>query len=231
MSEHYDERAARKAYMRKRQGAVFTVVAMAMAVALVVSLLFYFHAFGLGRIKTAASKPNYGVTVPCVPKGSDGNPAKYVDNNKISIRVINGTQFGGFARAVAEELGTNRNFPNVQTDNWQIGTDKKTGDPIYNTSVERTTIYFGKNAIPEAYTVKSNFNDAVMIMDDRTDMLIDVVLGATFNDLIDQKDVPTSNTEITSFEGCVAADKITNLPKAIKHDPVEPVSTDQTATQ
>ncbi|MBT1162262.1 LytR C-terminal domain-containing protein [Bifidobacterium sp. SO1] len=230
MSEHYDERQARKAYMRKRQGTVFSIAVTALAAALVISLLFYFHVFGLGSIKTAATKPNYGVTVPCVPKDSDGNPVKYVDNNKISVRVINGTQFAGFARAVAEELGTNRNFPNVQTGNWQTGTDKK-GNAVYNTSVERTTIYFGKNAIPEAYTVNANFNDAVMIMDDRTDMLVDVVLGATFNDLIDQKDVPSSDTEITSFAGCVAADKITNLPKAIEHDPVEPISTDQSATQ
>lgn len=230
MTEHYDERAARKDYMRKRQGAVFSIVIMAMAVALVVSLLFYFHVFGLGRIKTAAAKPNYGVTVPCVPKDSSGNPMKYVDNNRISVRVINGTRFSGFARAVAEELSMNRNFPNVQTGNWQIGTDKD-DNPIYNDSVERTTIYFGKNAIAEAYTVKANFSDAVMIMDDRTDMLVDVVLGATFNDLIDQKDVPTSNTEISSFAGCVAADTITNLPKAITHEPAEPISSDQSATQ
>ncbi|NEG90424.1 LytR C-terminal domain-containing protein [Bifidobacterium aerophilum] len=230
MSEHYDERQARKAYMRKRQGTVFSIAAMAMAAALVISLLFYFHVFGLGRIKTAAVKPNYGVTVPCAPKDADGNPAKYVDNNKISVRVINGTKFSGFAKAVADELSSNRNFPNVQTDNWQTGTDKD-GNAIYNTKVERTTIYFGKNAIAQAYTVKANFNDAVMIMDDRTDMLIDVVIGATFNDLIDKEDVPGSNTEITSFEGCVAADKMTNLPKAIKHTAVEPVQADQSATQ
>ena len=37
-------------------------------------------------------------------------------------------------------------------------------------------IIFGKNAINQAYTVNSNFTDATMVMDDREDMLIDVVL-------------------------------------------------------
>lgn len=58
-------------------------------------------------------------------------------------------------------------------------------DNYSSTDVERTTIYFGKNAINQAYTLIGNFTDATMIMTAREDQLIDVVIGATFNDLQD----------------------------------------------
>ena len=65
---------------------------------------------------------------------------------------INGTPSFGFASAVAEAL-ENRNFPQPQVDNYS---SKK---------VERTTIYFGKNAIAQAYTLNSNFTDTMMVME------------------------------------------------------------------
>ena len=216
MAESYDERAARKAYMRRRQRLVFSITGMVMAVALVISLLFYYNVFGLGLVKTATVLPNYGVTAPCAPTDADGKTIKYTDNKSVSIRVFNGTPSFGFASAVAEAL-ENRNFPQPQVDNYS---SKK---------VERTTIYFGKNAIAQAYTLNSNFTDTMMVMDDREDMLIDVVLGATFNDLADKKDVPGTNDTIVNIKGCVAADKMTNLPKAIKHTPVN--NTDPNAQQ
>ena len=62
-------------------------------------------------------------------------------------------------------------------------------------------IIFGKNAINQAYTVNSNFTDATMVMDDREDMLIDVVVGATFDNLQNQKKVPTAGKEIRQLRG------------------------------
>lgn len=209
MSEPYDERAARKAYMRKRQRLVFTVTGAVMVVALVVAVLFYYHVGGLGRIKTAAVLPNYGHSAPCAPKDADGKTVKYVDNKSISVRVLNGTTSLGFAGAVADAL-ENLGFPRQQAENYS------------STSVERTTIYFGSNAIAEAYTLNAYFTDAMMVMDNRDDMLIDVVVGATFNDLIDKKLAPDTNDTITDIEGCVAADQMTDLPQAIDHTPVYP---------
>ncbi|KAB8287303.1 LytR cell envelope-related transcriptional attenuator [Bifidobacterium ramosum] len=215
MTELYDERQARKAYMRRRQRKVFGIAGTLLVVVLVIALMFYYHAFGLGESKQAATLPNYGVTAPCAPTDSKGNPVKYLDNRDVSIRVLNGTTFGGLAGAVADELQNNRAFPDVKAETYL---DAK-GNQIQD--VERTTIRFGKNAIAQGYTVAANFTDAVMVMDDRDDLLVDVVLGGTFNDLVDRDKVPGSGTEITSIEGCVAADKMTNLPKAITHDPVK----------
>ena len=91
-------------------------------------------------------------------------------------------------------------------------------DNYSSTGVERTTIYFGKNAINQAYTLIGNFTDATMIMTAREDQLIDVVIGATFNDLQDTKSSPQSGKTITNIEGCKAADSMTKLPADTKHD-------------
>ena len=78
MTQANDERAARKEYIRRRQKTVFSIVGAVMVVAMVVSLLFFFHVGGLGNVKSAAVQPNYGQQAPCPIKEADGNKAKYV---------------------------------------------------------------------------------------------------------------------------------------------------------
>ena len=204
MTQANDERAARKEYIRRRQKTVFSIVGAVMVVAMVVSLLFFFHVGGLGNVKSAAVQPNYGQQAPCPIKEADGNKAKYVENRNITLRVLNGTKFSGFAKAVSDAL-QNREFNTQAAGNYT------------SSKVERTMIIFGKNAINQAYTVNSNFTDATMVMDDREDMLIDVVVGATFDNLQNQK---KAGKEIDSFEGCVTVDKMTDVQKAPEHDAV-----------
>lgn len=217
MTNRYDERQARRAYVARRQRTVLALACALLVVAFIIALMFYSHLFGLGRADTAAEQPNYGQTVPCAPKDKNGNPAKYVDVKTINVRVLNGTDHVGFAKAVASAL-QNREFPNPQTGNY-APVDSKGNEIDAQTS--RTTIYFGKNTISEAYTLNEQFTDAVMVMDDRTDKLIDVVLGDSFDDLRDKKQVAATGSNINSFEGCVAADSMKNLPKAIAHTAVK----------
>lgn len=146
MTQANDERAARKEYIRRRQKTVFSIVGAVMVVAMVVSLLFFFHVGGLGNVKSAAVQPNYGQQAPCPIKEADGNKAKYVENRNITLRVLNGTKFSGFAKAVSDAL-QNREF-NPQTPG------------NYTKKVDRTMIVFGKNGVNQAYTVASNFTDA-----------------------------------------------------------------------
>ena len=89
------------------------------------------------------------------------------------------------------------------------------GNGINN--VERTTIYFGRNSINQAYTLNDNFTDAIMVMDDREDELIDVVLGATFKNLKDLHEVSAPGSPIQDFATCQPADQMTDLPAAIAH--------------
>ena len=139
MTYQVDEREARKAYVRRRQTIVFSISGAVLAVVLVIALLFNFHVFGLGEVETPASQPNYGNAAPCAVKDSSGK-AQYVSNASVGIRVMNGTSHGQFAKAVGEALA-NRGFSVQKIDNYS------------STDVERTTIYFGKNAINQAYTL------------------------------------------------------------------------------
>ena len=204
MTYQVDEREARKTYVRRRQTIVFSISGTVLAVVLVIALLSNFHVFGLGEVETPASQPNYGNAAPCAVKDSSGK-AQYVSNASVGIRVMNGTSHGQFAKAVGEALA-NRGFSVQKIDNYS------------SSDVERTTIYFGKNAINQAYTLIGNFTDATMIMTAREDQLIDVVIGATFNDLQDTNSSPQSGKTITNIEGCKAADSMTKLPADTKHD-------------
>ena len=47
MTQANDERAARKQYIRRRQKVVFTITGTILTIALVISLLFFFHVGGL----------------------------------------------------------------------------------------------------------------------------------------------------------------------------------------
>ena len=189
MTQANDERAARKEYIRRRQKTVFSIVGAVMVVAMVVSLLFFFHVGGLGNVKSAAVQPNYGQQAPCPIKEADGNKAKYVENRNITLREFNPQTPGNYTK-----------------------------------KVDRTMIVFGKNGVNQAYTVASNFTDAMLVMDDRQDQLIDVIVGATFDNLQDTKKVPAAGKAITGIQGCVAVDKMTDLPKAPEHDAVNPQS-------
>lgn len=213
MEQYNDEREARKQYIRHRQRVVFSVVGAIMAVALVVSMLFYFHVFGLGRVGTPVQAPNYEVTAPCSAKGEDGTPATTVDNPSITIRVLNGTSFSGFAQAVTKGL-ENRGFTVQGYDTLR---DNNNAGEGFVTTVERTTIYFGRNAINQAYTLNDNFTDAIMVMDDREDALIDVVLGATFKNLKDTDEVLAPGSPIEDIQGCQPADQMADLPAALAH--------------
>ncbi|MCT6920134.1 MAG: LytR family transcriptional regulator, partial [Bifidobacteriales bacterium] len=85
------------------------------------------------------------------------------------------------------------------------------------TETARTEVRFGASAIDRGYTVGSQFNDAVLIMDDRNDDLIDVVIGATFTDLDDEDSNSVVGRKIEAIKGCQTdPSSMKNLPKAPK---------------
>lgn len=64
-----------------------------------------------------------------------------MENRNITLRVLNGTKFSGFAKAVSDAL-QNREFNPQTPDN-------------YTKKVDRTMIVFGKNGVNQAYTVEA----------------------------------------------------------------------------
>ncbi|MBT1181809.1 LytR C-terminal domain-containing protein [Bifidobacterium sp. CP2] len=209
MAEQYDEREARKAYVRRRQQIVFSITAAILVVALVVSFLFYFRIIDVDEQVKKEEKPNYGVAVACAAKNEDGSAMAWAEPATVPVRVLNGTSSMGLAGAVKEAL-TDRQFNVVLADNFT------------STKVRRTTIYYGVNAINPAYTLNSYFTDAVMVMDDRQDRLVDVVIGATFNDFKTDAQLKKRGSTIKDFEGCKSAEAMqkAGLPKAVKHTEV-----------
>lgn len=207
--QQVDERQARKEYVRRRQTKVLTVSGAVLAVVMLIALLFNFHVFGLGKVSTSVAEPNFGNAAPCAVDSAEGGVGKYVSNGSVGVRVLNGTTHLQLANAVSGSLA-NRGFAVQTASNYS------------RSDVERTTIFFGKNAINEAYTLNGNFTDATMVMTTREDQLIDVVLGATFNNLKDADASPKKGDNITNIEGCQPADKMTDLTADTDHDPYVP---------
>lgn len=206
--EAFDERKARQQFVRDRQKIVFTVAIGALAIVLVISFLVYFGVLGKTETSANSVQPNYGVAAPC-PTAAEGATAKAVNPSIINVRVLNGTDKVGLADAVSEAL-TNRGFVSKGVSNYP-GT----------VTIKRTEIRFGKNTINEAYTLAGQFNDAILRMDDREDKLIDVVIGSTFSDLVDEDQISTkTDADLKSVEGCKAADQLGDLPKAVDHEAV-----------
>ncbi len=201
-----NEREARKLYVHDRHRMVVTVIIAVMVLALVICIP---TAAGLFDTKAEENaQPNYGVTAPCVATGTTA-----VDASKITVRVLNATDKSGLATAVANELQS-RGFGIQGVDNYSGGT------------LERTEIRFGKNAIAEAYTLAGNVSDAIMRMDSRDDSLVDLLIGSSFYDLLDEDQVTTlPGSTLQSITGCVAADAITDVPEALPHDSVNATTT------
>jgi hypothetical protein len=195
MPQNMDELQARKEYVRRRQKRVFSIVATALVVAFVISLLFVSGIFGSKKKSSPANQPNFGAASVCAPAGQDNQPAKYPQPSAVRVRVLNGTKSVGFARAVGGAL-ENREFQIADILNYK------------SNNVERTTIYYGVNAVTQAYTLNANFSDAQMVMDNRQDDLVDVVVGASFQDLVPKKKVPTVNAVVENIKGCTPLDKV-----------------------
>lgn len=204
MTQMHDERLARKEFMYERKRFVLSVTSAGLVVAFILALLVFFHAFGINKPQAPGANPNHGIIAPCPIKGKEGDKVPYVDSRSVAIRVLNGTKFHGFARAVGEAL-RNRGFNLIEVNN------SKT------TKMKQTVIYFGKNSVNEAYTVSANFSDAILRMDDRQDRLVDVVLGSTFTNLRPKTDVPAAGAAIDEIRGCIDVNSFKSLPKAFPH--------------
>jgi hypothetical protein len=187
---------------------VITVAICFLVACVVVSALILLGVFKSEEEKSVAdASTNYGVTAPCVD-----SKAKAPGYTSITVRVLNGTDKSGIARAVSKSLNY-RGFA------IQGASDFTEND------LARTEIRFGKNGVAQAYTVYAQFNDAILRMDNRTDKLVDVVIGNSFYDLNKTEEVSvTKGATLKSLKGCVSASKLAKskkLPAAVKHDAVK----------
>jgi hypothetical protein len=141
-------------------------------------------------------------------------PMDLVQSGEIHIRVLNGTTKAGYAKAVSQALAL-RDFSVHEPDNApELFLD--------------TYIYYGENTIGHAYQLSRNFYKPILVLDNREDYLIDVVIGSTFERLVPESEANLRGASklIESPVGCVEMTTI-KRPVAFTHDPQESTSQKQ----
>jgi hypothetical protein len=129
--------------------------------------------------------------MPCVEVGT-----KIVDDSLIAVRVLNGTKKSGFGQIVSEALKT-RGF--------QLRDAETYGPTASGAPLEYSFIRYGKKAVRLALTLANSFKNPVLILDNRKDYLLDLVIGNDFENLRDAEEVAALQVTgaLINPEGCV----------------------------
>ncbi|MDR7383633.1 LytR C-terminal domain-containing protein [Promicromonospora iranensis] len=201
-SPGYDQaRVERRRREHERQAVVFGVLIAFLAVCGIFALAVY-----SGAISSPFDRPftTVGVSeqksypVPCLPavKGQpDGAlPTAYTDTR---VRLLNASGEQGLASAHETVLadrgfvieGTPGNVPML---------------------LQESELRFGTKGIVQAYTLAAQFPKMRMVLDDRRDRVIDLLIGENFDPPLGVEDVElAADQPLRNAEGCVPADEIT----------------------
>ncbi|MDR0950034.1 MAG: LytR C-terminal domain-containing protein [Candidatus Ancillula sp.] len=173
-------------YKRERKNLGWTVLVSFFTVVFLIALFFFVSVMFPSSSTVTSSNEQSQYKLPCLEK----NVAP-VDPSGISLRVLNGSGKAGFATAVSDALNM-RGFSITSVDT-----------APFNTS--DTQIRYGSSAIRQAYTLAQYFPNVTMILDDRQDGLIDVIIGGSFTELNKEDLIATSDGSqmLASPKGCV----------------------------
>lgn len=213
-SPGYDQaRVERRRREHERQAVVFGVLIAFLAVCGIFALAVY-----SGAISSPFNRPftTVGVSeqetypVPCLPpiKGQpDGAlPTAYSD---VEVRLLNASEEIGLASA-HESVLADRGFSIVAKGNVPM-------------QLQESEIRFGRKGIVQAYTLAAQFPEIRLVLDDRTDRKIDLLIGEEFEAPLDVEDVElASDQPLLNAEGCVPAKSI---------EPVEQVKRTKTGDE
>lgn len=199
-SPGYDQaRVERRRREHERQAVVFGVLIAFLAVCGIFALAVYSGAISspFNRPFTtvgAAEQKTY--PVPCLPavKGQpDGAlPATYSD---VQIRLLNASEEIGLASA-HETVLADRGFSIISTGNVPV-------------QLQESEIRFGRKGIVQAYTLAAQFPEIRLVLDDRRDRKIDLLIGDEFEAPLDVEDVElTADQPLTNVEDCVPSGDI-----------------------
>jgi hypothetical protein len=199
-SPGYDQaRVERRRREHERQAVVFGVLIAFLAVCGIFALAVY-----SGAISSPFNRPftTVGVTeqetypVPCVPEvpgQPDGAlPSAYSDTQ---VRLLNASGESGLASA-HESVLADRGFNIVGTGNVPV-------------LLQESEIRFGRKGIVQAYTLAAQFPEIRLVLDDRVDRKIDLLIGEDFVPPLSVDDVAVAADQpLQNAEGCVAAKSI-----------------------
>ena len=143
------------------------------------------------------------VTPPCLPQ-VPGQPdgALPIPYDLVDLRIYNASGIGGVGSANQTVLGRRGFVINIVGD-W----------PQSLRPVGVNQLRFGPNGIVAAYTVAAHFPPLQMIMDERTDESVDLIVGEDYDQPLptDQVDL-AADRPLLNIRGCQPANQIEKVP-------------------
>ncbi|MFF2620720.1 LytR C-terminal domain-containing protein [Oerskovia jenensis] len=134
---------------------------------------------------------------PCLAEGT--LPVPY---GEVQVRIFNATGKGGLG-AANEQVLRSRGFTIALVGNLQTPAGK-------GTTQHSTQISFGAAGVAQAYTLAAHYKDPVLVLDNRADATVDLVLGKNFVNLVDEELVEIDPAvPLSSQAKCVGIETIT----------------------
>ena len=205
-------RKAVRRHRRERQVLVFGLLTIGIVAVTFIAMGMYNGTiagpFNAGFVTPKADFTS-SITVACPPANS--LPLK---TSQVAVRVLNGTSKDGLASTTLEDL-EGRGFVSLGANNWSRPYDKT------------ARIMFGETGVQKAYTLALQFSDVEMVLDTRTNATVDVVLGATFKELVGQLDPQLDPTvQLTANVPCLPVSQVEPepAPRIYPKDPLAPES-------
>ena len=196
------DRLIRRRREHSRQIVIFGLLGTALAAAFTLALLIFGGIIDAPFAREFSSPHGAveDVTPPCLPE-VPGEPdgALPVPYDLVDLRVYNASGIGGVAGASQQVLGR-RGFVINIVDDWP-------------STVPLNQLRFGREGIVAAYTVAAHFPPMQMILDDRTDASVDLIMGDNYDEPlpVDQVDL-AANRPLLNLRGCAAANTLTPEP-------------------
>ncbi len=187
MSSRYTTRQQRRLRLQQRQTVIFGVLIAAMAFAALFAWLVAIDAVPapFQRAFTPTEKKETSTEVAC-----PASDAVTVDLSSISAAVYNSTDRQGLASEVSETL-TSGGVTVTDSGNWQ--------ELLLGAGQLQT----GPAGIDDAYTLLQLFPGMTVMLDDREDAVVDVVLGYDYTSMGDPATL-VAGTAVTVPEECLA---------------------------
>ncbi|MDR2799329.1 MAG: LytR C-terminal domain-containing protein [Bifidobacteriaceae bacterium] len=175
----------------REKSTIYKRATISLSIVFAISLVIVSGVFDAFFTKTIA-KESYDL--PCITP----SPDKAEDYGNIHLRVLNASYHAGLGQAVNLAFAQ-RGFSAHGYDNYD------------GSNQNFTKIVFGANSVKAAYTLSLIFPNVVLKMDNRTDELIDVIIGNDFTNLKPDSD-ESQNSTISSPPNCKDVSEIQKDP-------------------
>lgn len=185
------QRQLRRRRKHERQAVIFGSLVAGLAICGLGAAAVYTDALTLPFLERELTQPPQEAVVEAAPVPCPAEGTLPVPFNTIEVNVLNGSGRAGLAGATSTAL-TGRGFLVLTTANYPAHIDSN------------VQINFGEAGIPAAYTLAANVHDAVMVLDLREDATVDLVLGESFDMLIEPSVVALDPAvPLEGLPGCV----------------------------